>query len=135
AVAAVWTLGVRWWTPLRELEAELGRVLGPLRREEALALALISGLAEEMLFRGAVQAAWGWVAASLLFALVHFGGRRFRLWSLWALLAGMLLGGLVIARGNLLPAIVAHTVINAAGLLRLARESAPARPGGDADGR
>src|SRR5690606_18700893 len=46
AVAGVWTLGVRRWTPLRELESELGRVLGPLRREEALALALISGLAE-----------------------------------------------------------------------------------------
>lgn len=120
-LAAVWALGCRFWSRARALEARLAGLLGPLRADEAVALAVISGVAEEVLFRGAVLQAWGWVAATLLFALVHFGGRAFHLWAFWALAAGLLLALLVVWRGNLLPAVLTHAVVNTAGLLRLRR--------------
>jgi membrane protease YdiL (CAAX protease family) len=116
-----------WWgaerlLPLaRELEARLASVLGPLTLSEAAALALLSGFAEELFFRGAVQGTFGWIAATLLFALLHSGpGRAFRLWSLFALLAGSLFGGIMAWRGNLLGPVVGHILVNAVNLRRLA---------------
>lgn len=125
-LAASWHLGCRFWSRARALESRLAELLGPLRADEAVTLAVISGIAEEVLFRGAILQAWGWIAATLLFALVHFGGRAYRLWTVWALVAGLLLAFLVLWRGNLLPVILAHAVVNTAGLLRLRR--VPAEP-------
>lgn len=118
-LAGVWHLGCRFWARARALEERLAELLGPLRADEAVTLAVISGIAEEVLFRGAVLQAWGWIAATVLFALVHFGGRAYRLWTAWALIAGLLLALLVLWRDNLLPAILAHAVVNTTGLLRL----------------
>lgn len=118
-LAGAWALGCRFWSRARALEARLAELLGPLRADEAVTLAVISGIAEEVLFRGAVLQAWGWIVATVLFALVHFGGRAYRLWTAWALVAGLLLALLVLWRGNLLPAILAHAVVNTTGLLRL----------------
>jgi uncharacterized protein len=113
--------GLRRLLPLaRQLERELAAALGPLRRDEALGLALLSGLAEEVFFRGAVQPAWGYPAATLLFALLHTGRRpAMALWGMLALIAGAALGGLMLWRGNLLAPVVAHVVVNAVQLRRL----------------
>ena len=87
----------------------MGRMLGPLDDGEIAALALLSGLAEELFFRGAMQGALGWPLATLTFAVLHTGpGRVYRVWTLFAAIAGLLLAGLVVWRGTLLPAIVAH---------------------------
>src|SRR5262245_9216219 len=118
---AVWWIAERRFALARELEARLAGVLGPLTLSEAIALALLSGFAEELFFRGAVQATLGWAAATLLFALLHSGpGRAFRLWSLFALLAGGIFGGLMAWRGNLLGPAVGHFLVNAVNLRRLA---------------
>src|SRR3954469_20322291 len=59
-----------WWGaegtfPLaKELEAGVGRGLGASPPPEAVALALLSGFAEELFFRGAAQGALGWGAAT-----------------------------------------------------------------------
>lgn len=104
----------------RELEQRLSEILGPLPREEALGLALLSGLAEEVFFRGAVQLSWGYLPATLLFALLHTGrSKPFAVWTVSALVAGAALGGLMLWRGNLLAPIVAHAVVNAVQLQRL----------------
>jgi membrane protease YdiL (CAAX protease family) len=122
ALLGVWSLGRRRLARARELEEVLARLLGTLTSSEALALALLSGFSEELFFRGAVQGALGWLPASLLFALLHGGpGPSFRLWTLFAAVAGALFGALVLWRGNLCAAIVAHTLVNAVNLLRLAR--------------
>ena len=124
-------LGV-WWgaeraSPLAQsLEKQLALVLGNLGRSDALALALLSGFAEELFFRGAVQGSLGWAAATILFALLHSGpGAAFRLWTVFAALGGILFGGLMVWRGNLLAPIVGHVLVNAINLQRLA---APRRP-------
>lgn len=91
---------------------------------------MLSGFAEELFFRGAVQGSWGFVWATLLFALMHTGpDRAFRLWTLFALLAGALFGGLMLWRGNLLAPVTAHFVVNAVNLRRIAVSEPPARAG------
>lgn len=119
-----------WWGaertfPLaRELEARLGEALGPITPSEAVALALLSGFAEELFFRGAVQGSLGWAAATILFGLLHSGpGKAFRLWTLFAVGAGALLGGVMVWRGNLLGPVAGHFLVNAVNLRRLARDS------------
>jgi membrane protease YdiL (CAAX protease family) len=116
-----------WWGaertfPLaKELEARLGEALGIITPAEAIALALLSGFAEELFFRGALQGTVGWAAATVLFGLLHSGpGKAFRLWTLFAVVAGALLGGLMAWRGNLLGPIVGHMLVNGVNLRRLA---------------
>lgn len=106
----------------RELEGHLSSLLGPLRVSEAVGLALLSGFAEELFFRGALQGSVGWVLATLLFGLLHSGpGPAFRIWTLFALAAGVAFGLLMEWRGNLLAPIVGHVVVNAVSLIRLRR--------------
>lgn len=141
-------LGLVWWLArgvlpaARRVDRLLAAALGPLRRSEVVALALLSGFAEELFFRGAVQGSWGPVWATVIFALLHGGpGRDYRLWTVFAALAGAALAAVVVWRGNLLAAVVAHAAFNAFGLWRLAaltgeREVAAAaagaaRSGGD----
>jgi membrane protease YdiL (CAAX protease family) len=121
----VWNTGLRRLAAARELEERLAEVLGPLTADQAVALAFFSGVAEELFFRGAVQGSWGWLWATLLFALLHTGpGLSFRLWSVFAAVAGGLFGGLMLWRGNLLAPMLAHFLVNAVNLYRLARAAA-----------
>lgn len=117
----LWSVAERIFPLARELEARLAQALGPLNGSEAFALAVLSGFAEELFFRGAVQGSLGWVAATLLFGLLHSGpGKAFRLWTLFAILAGAVLGLLMVWRGNLLGPVVGHFLVNAVNLRRLA---------------
>ncbi len=121
-----WWLAERLLPLARELTAMLTRRIGPLDRGEAVALALLSGFAEEFFFRGAVQGSWGLLWATLLFALLHTGREpALRLWTVFALLAGLLFGGLVLWRGTLLAPIVGHALVNAVSLLRLTSGHGP----------
>jgi len=97
----------------RTLHAEFREVLGPLRSTEIAVFALSSGIAEEMLFRGAMQPALGLVLSSLLFGAVHMGPiRRFWPWTLWATVMGFVFAVLFAATGELLAPVVAHVLIN-----------------------
>lgn len=125
ALAGLWILGRVTLPSARRLERDIARMVGPLTLAEAVILAALSGFSEELFFRGAVQSEWGIVPATLVFALLHLGpGRQYRLWTLFALVAGTGLGALVLWRGNLLAAIVAHVTVNVVGLSRL-RKLAP----------
>jgi membrane protease YdiL (CAAX protease family) len=127
---AVWRLAVRFLGLARRLEERLGALLGALTPAEVIALALLSGFAEELFFRGAIQGSWGFAWATILFALMHTGpDPAFRLWTLFALLAGALFGGLMLWGGNLLAPVTAHFVVNAVNLGRIARERAAAARG------
>lgn len=128
----LWAGAERVFPLARDLEARLAQALGPLSGSEALALALLSGFAEELFFRGAVQGTLGVVGATILFGLLHSGpGRELRLWTLFALLAGGVLGLLMVWRGNLLGPVAGHFLVNAVNLRRLAdraRDSAKLAP-------
>ena len=112
------TLQTRWGDSLGKM---LGTVLGPLSWAQCIFLALLSGVAEEAFFRGALQPAVGWVAASLLFGLAHFAPRKELLpWTGFTIVAGFLLGALFDRTGNLIAPVFAHFLINAINLRFLA---------------
>lgn len=126
-LVGLWRLAARWIGVARSLEDRLGSLLGSLTRSEVIALAVISGVAEELFFRGAIQGSWGFFWATILFALLHTGPEpSFRFWTLFAAVAGALFGGLMLWRDNLLAPITAHFVVNAVNLHRIAAE--PATP-------
>jgi hypothetical protein len=104
------------------LAQTLRAMLGPLSLAECWWLALLSGVAEEACFRGALQPQVGWLAASLLFGAAHFVPRRELLpWTAFSIAAGLLLGWLFDATGNLIAPIVAHAGINGVNLRHLTR--------------
>jgi membrane protease YdiL (CAAX protease family) len=127
ALLALWWTLRRFVAAARALENELARLLAPLTVAEAVSLAFISAIAEELFFRGALQGALGFLPAAVLFALLHAGpGRGFRIWTFFALAGGLTLGALVVLRGPLGGAIVAHVLVNGVNLVRLARLQPPA---------
>lgn len=104
-----------------DLEARLRQLLSTVTRSEALALAALSGFAEELFFRGALQPAAGlWLTAGI-FGLAHLApGRGGLLWAGWAAALGLVLGLMAQWTAALVAPIVAHATINAAGLWRMA---------------
>lgn len=122
---ALWA-GLRRVLPaLDRVEARLAGLLVGLHRDEAIALAFFSAVAEELLFRGAMLPAWGLAVSTLLFGLLHVGpGRELRWWTALALACGLGLGLLASSRGALLAPIVAHWLINVNQLPRLAARAA-----------
>ncbi len=131
ALLGLWYALIALLPVARRLDDRLGELLGGLAAPQAVGLALLSGFAEELFFRGAVQGAVGMPLACVLFALLHGGpGRELRLWTLFAAGAGLVFGGLMLWRGNLLPPFAAHFVVNAVNLERLRRAArrGPAAP-------
>lgn len=117
------TARTRWG---EELAHAMGAALGSISTPNAVLLALASGLAEEMLFRGALQPRVGLVVASLIFGCVHFVPRRvFLPWTFFAVLVGGLFGWLFLWTGNLVAPVVAHILINAINLPLLVRRYGP----------
>lgn len=114
-----------------DLARALARALGPLSLRQCVVLALASGIAEEAFFRGALQPRVGLVAASLIFGLAHFAPRRELLpWTVFSLAAGLLLGFLFDATGNLLAPVTAHVTVNAVNLRLLVRSYLEERDAG-----
>lgn len=87
-----------------------------VRAWQIVLISVLAGMAEELLFRGVLQPLVGWPAASLLFGVVHVGGRGFIGYGAWAACIGALFGGLMVVTGGLLAPIVAHAVYDALAL-------------------
>lgn len=97
----------------RRLHVEFRELLGPVSPSAVAFLALASGIAEELFFRGAMQPVFGYLVTSLLFGAVHIGpSREFWPWTAWAGVMGFVFGGLYVATGELLAPIAAHVIIN-----------------------
>jgi membrane protease YdiL (CAAX protease family) len=111
------------WTNLGEALADvLGEGLAGIGTGDAILLAFASGVAEEMLFRGALQPAVGLFWASLIFGACHFLPRKeLALWSVYAVLMGFAFGWLYQWTGQLAAPIAAHVIVNGINLPRLAR--------------
>lgn len=112
-------VGPNVW-PLRNIRQLYRDVLeplfGPLGWFEIVMVSLAAGVAEELFFRGAVQAEWGLAVASILFGLVHIGGIDMIAFGVWAATIGALLGGVAIATDGVLAPMVAHAVYDALAL-------------------
>ena len=101
-------VGVR---SIRRLYSEILRPLfAEIRAVDIVLIGLAAGVGEELLFRGAVQAEFGVVPASLLFGAMHIGGSGTVVFGCWAALCGLALGWLAVWTGGLLAPTVAHVV-------------------------
>jgi hypothetical protein len=110
-----------WAKSLADWFAE---VLGPISVRDALILALLSGFAEEMLFRGALQPSLGLVPTTILFGLCHWPPRKeLRPWTILTGCLGLLFGIATAVSGHLTAAIVAHFVINFINLSEIGKMS------------
>ena len=97
----------------RELHAELAEIISPLSFAEITWLALASGFAEELFFRGAMQPVLGLLITSVIFGAVHVGPRPvFVVWTTWAFVMGLLLGSIFELTGVLWGPVLAHVWIN-----------------------
>ncbi len=112
-----------------EMVEAIREELGGLRKRDVAFLAVLSGLGEEILFRGAVQASLGLVIATVLFALAHVPpDRRFALWPVYALFMGFFLGGLRAVGGDIWSAVILHGAVNAISLLYVGRRKPRSEP-------
>jgi len=107
--------------PIRNLEDCLAEILKNLNLADGIALAVISGLAEEALLRALLQPIIGLVPVAVLFALLHiYPDRRAWAWPVVALGIGIALGVLY-QRLGYPAAAAAHGAINLVSLTRLSR--------------
>jgi len=127
---------VQWWLQraapavgavqaMRELQRAIFEPLfAPLSVAEMVAISALAGVGEEILFRGALQASFGWPVATIAFGACHLGWSR-RGWVLgvWATLAGAVLAGLAVTTGGLVAPIVAHAGYDLAALLWIRRQA------------
>lgn len=84
-------------------------------------LAFLSSVGEEILFRGALQPSLGVFFTSILFGVLHIGPRGIGAWSLWAVIAGVILGLLYSQTQNILVPIVVHFLINLTSFIVISR--------------
>jgi len=97
----------------RSLHLELKSIVAPLSSAEITILALASGVAEELFFRGAMQPVLGILLTSVIFGAVHVGPKSvFLAWASWAFVMGLLLGLIFELTGVLWGPILAHAWIN-----------------------
>jgi membrane protease YdiL (CAAX protease family) len=111
----------------KRLSREFGKYFGKVNTEETLMLAISSGVAEEVFFRGVVQQGlttyafsgphevWlGIAVSSLIFGLLHIGPdmKTFLPWTAMALAMGVGFGWMYWATGTLLAPVLAHFTIN-----------------------
>jgi membrane protease YdiL (CAAX protease family) len=90
------------------------------RAWEIALLALMSGFAEELFFRGALAGQFGALMATLAFAIFHWPiNERYALWPVFALVAGAVFQVLMQRTGSLWAPIAAHVVVNAVNLARI----------------
>jgi uncharacterized protein len=104
----------RW---AQRLHQEFRPVARQLSTSGVIAIALFSALGEELLFRGVLQPWLGLFGQAALFGLLHqMPGPSRWVWSLWAMLVGVLLGVAFELTGTLTGPIVAHALVNALNL-------------------
>ncbi|MFO0677466.1 MAG: CPBP family intramembrane glutamic endopeptidase [Polyangiaceae bacterium] len=81
-------------------------------------MALLSGVAEEIIFRGALVPWVGIVPSAVAFGLLHqVRGKARWYWATWAFVMGLAFGAIFRVTGELAGAIVLHVVVNAHNLL------------------
>ncbi len=126
ALVAVTRLTVSRYGWARRLHEELRPVARDLSLGQILALAGLSSLGEELLFRGLLTPVIGVLASAALFGLVHqMRGPSRWVWAGWATAVGLLFGTLFALTGSLVGPLLAHAIVNAVNLTYL-RDHDPA---------
>ena len=115
-LAGAWALE-RTVPGFRRTSRRLERLVRDLRLPPwgTLLAATVSGVSEELFFRGWLLPTAGLWLQALLFMLLHPAGRSGLSYTLYTGVAGLAFGALTLATGSLWPAIVAHVAVNLIG--------------------
>ena len=121
----------------RRTSKRLERLVRDLRLPPggALLAALVSGVSEELFFRGWLLPTAGLWWQALAFMLLHPAGRSGLSYTAYTGVAGLVFGAVTLATGSLWPALIAHVGVNLHGFSlggRRPRPSAAPRSGGAA---
>ena len=113
--------GSRYFGFFRRIKQLIEYEISPLFKQLNLIaitlIALFSGLAEELLFRGVLQAEIGIWLTSLLFGAAHVWRKAAVVYGLYAAAVGFFFGAIYLWNGNLWVPTLAHMVNNFAALL------------------
>lgn len=110
----------------QDMAAVFVGMLGPISWWQAFLLALMSGIGEELLFRGAMQPTLGLPLTGLIFAAMHWPmTAKLIPWTISAGLLGLALGWGFERSGHVLGPVIAHFVINFINLRGLSRYRPP----------
>lgn len=108
---------------MKDLGKDFYKVIQNLKKEEIFFLAFFSSVGEEYLFRGIIQGYAGVVIASILFGILHIApGEKGRVWSLFAMIMGLIMGLAYEWRQNIFVPIWIHFVVNYFNVLLLQRK-------------
>lgn len=111
-----------WFESFRELKSIIMQVLGKVSVPMAIYLSLVTSIGEELMFRGAIQPVAGILLTSVLFGMLHMGHKGLiSAWSIWAFIAGYLLGWMYEETTSMWPPIIAHFGVNMVSILNLRR--------------
>jgi CAAX protease family protein len=98
------------------VKGEIQTVFASATMLDICLISLLAGLAEELLFRGVIQARWGLVAASVLFGVLHFVTPAY---ALLAMVIGFYIGLVYYFFQSLLIPIQLHAIYDFGALLYL----------------
>jgi membrane protease YdiL (CAAX protease family) len=117
ALGALVVFGTRRMVERLSWAQELASALRPFARDLSgggiVAVALLSSIGEELLFRGLVQPWVGLWLQALLFGLLHqMPGPSRWAWVAWASVIGLVFGAVFAGTGSLIGPVVAHAIIN-----------------------
>jgi hypothetical protein len=99
-------------TMLREVK----EIFSCTKLSDLVLISLIAGFAEEMLFRGVLQAKYGIVPASIIFGLIHCVSPAY---VIVTILMGFYIGAFFFLSGNMLVPIQLHFIYDLAALVYL----------------
>ncbi|HET6346269.1 MAG TPA: CPBP family intramembrane glutamic endopeptidase [Myxococcota bacterium] len=107
----------RWATmrlvSMGHMAREFRGMYGEMAAREALTMACLSGVSEEILFRGALQPSVGLGCTAVIFGLLHVRpSRRFIPWTIMAVVGGLVFGLLALWTEHILAPILAHITVN-----------------------
>lgn len=114
-----------WFEGIKKFKNFLMLIIGPSSFYYALVLSLLSSLGEEFLFRLLLQPFLGLILTSFFFGVLHlepYSNKFISACTLWAFLAGLVLGWLFETTNNIWPSVIAHFIVNFVGMLRLQRQ-------------
>ncbi len=124
------TLLERTVPSFRRTSRRLERLVRDLRlpRGGALLAALVSGVSEELFFRGWLLPSAGLWWQALVFMLLHPAGRAGWSYTLYTGVAGLAFGAVTVATGSLWPALIAHVGVNLHGFSSVAPDGGGTDP-------
>ncbi|SHF57574.1 CPBP family intramembrane glutamic endopeptidase [Ornithinibacillus halophilus] len=88
------------------------RVFESMNKREILLFAILVAVAEELLFRGVIQTTFGYIFASIVFAIIHVRYLKKPILMISIVITSFLIGYLFLITENLLVTITAHFIID-----------------------